>query len=191
MIHLAEDMENPDTCEVCAFPHKLSCDWPGCACQRLHFLCAGSRNVQEWRDRTTKAYHDFPAFQAATEVLPCVLARVLDARADPNLGERAHHCDVPDFMVHKMKTPLHEVLERLQHGLGRLRDSAEAVQDCVKLLVQHKADLSLVDAWERTPLQVVLQYRRVGIHFAEGPERRVIELAEQCVDIRGGEARCF
>ena len=147
---LAQDMDNPDTCQVCGRPHKLSCGRPGCACQRLHFLCAGSRNVQERRDQTTKAYHDFPAFQAATEVLPCVLARVLDARADPNLGGRAHRCSVPDLMVHKMMTPLHQVLEKLQYE--HWRASAEAVPDCVKLLVQHKADLSLVDAWDRTPL---------------------------------------
>jgi len=91
-------------------------------------------------------------------------------------------------MVHKMMTPLHQVLERLkyeewrataeavpEYGKLLVRARAEAVPDCVKLLVQHKADLSLVDAWERTPLQVVLQYRRVGIHFAKGSERRVIE----------------
>ena len=94
-----------------------------------------------------------------------------------------------------MMTPSHAVVEKLaleETGEGRslhFPGEGEGVPDCVQVLLQHKADLSSVDAWDRTPLQVVLQQRRAGIHFAEQAKTRVIELAEQCVEIMGAEAR--
>ena len=92
-------------------------------------------------------------------MLPSVMARLLDARADPNLRPPHRPCPAPDLRVYDMETPLHKVLDRLEtrHWYNRSSMSgiAEAVPDCVKLLVRYKADLSLVDAWDRTPLQVV------------------------------------
>ena len=76
-------------------------------------------------------------------------------------------------MVNTMMTPLHAVVENLaleEEGEGRelyFPGFGQGVPDCVQVLLQYKADLSSVDAWDRTPLQVVLQQRRAGIHFAE------------------------
>ena len=81
-------------------------------------------------------------------------------------------------MYNLKKTPLHAAVETLaleDEGDGRafhFTGEGEGVPDCVRVLLQYKADLSLVDAWDRTPLQVVLQQRRAGIHFAEGQNRR-------------------
>lgn len=91
------------------------------------------------------------------------------------------------------ETPLHKVLSRFEYlawyRKGAVSGIAMAVPDCVQLLVQYKADLNLVDAWDRTPLQVVLQHRRAGACLNRGREAVVMTLAERCVEIMGAEAK--
>ena len=73
-------------------------------------------------------------------------------------------------------------------GVYANQGKAEAVPECVELLLRHKADLSLEDVWGRTPLQVVLRHRRAGLHFSTNPTRvitRIVTLAEQCAEIMG------
>lgn len=204
-------MENLAICPLCERQHRVDNGWAFCpsdpkkrdrvgsdpAFEAMQKNCAGLRSVQEreeafWRYMTLDGFHDFPVFETARLVLPSVMASLLDARADPNLRPQHRPWSVPDLRVYDMETPLHEVLSRLApkhwYKRGATSGIAAAVPDCVKLLVQFQADLSLVDAWDRTPLQVVLQHRRAGIHFASGLERRVLKFTEQCVEIMGAQA---
>jgi len=216
-------MENLAICPHCEREHRVGRGWAFCPMDpkarvqdfhlQLSRSCAGLRSVREreeafWRLHTGDGSDDLGQIsEAARLVLPTVMARLLGARADPNL--RALHvlCSAPDPQVHGMdtplhgvlcrldyimETPLHEVLRRLEfdewHGDNAMSAIAQAVPDCVQLLVRYKADLSLVDAWDRTPVQVVLQHRRAGVNFATGLQREVMKLTEQCVEIMGAEA---
>ena len=109
--HLTGDMENLAICQVSERTHDMAfvvlcpvCErrhirgtgWGFCRLAKYQQFFAGLRSVQEreeafWRQETLdiyldKAKNECPALIAARLVLPCVLARLLDARADPNLG---------------------------------------------------------------------------------------------------------
>jgi hypothetical protein len=216
-------------CPLCEREHAAGHGWAFCPRDRrghpdpdraaLEESWASLRSVQEREEAVWEAawewaqpwegFSDFPVFEAARRVLPTVMARLLDARADPNLRAPRRRCGEPDLQIDDMKTPLHKVLAKLgykqrydtQSGIRRF---VAAVPDCVKLLVRYKADLSLVDVWGRTPLQVALQHRRAGVHFAQmlnaetlqphaemltaGHCSRMLKWIEECVEIMGGEA---
>jgi len=219
-------MENLATCPHCEREHRVGNGWafcpghpqahgnPGDNILQVSQSCAGLCSVQEreeafWRHILGPWRESLKHISIAVQlVLPTVLARLLDARADPNFRDLPHSCSVfaphVNFMEtpsqevilsprNFMQTPLHEVLKRLRFrqwfGRGAMSAIANAVPDCVKLLVQYKADLSLVDAWDRTPVQVAFQHRREGVHFASGLTREVLKLTEQCIEIMAPAAR--
>ena len=110
----------PDRCHMCERTHEVGCGWSFCPGDWDHNICVGLHSVSEreeavWQARTQYRSDDFP--NAARLLLPSVMARLLDARADPNLccppvnyyvvsGVTVYHMD--------LRTPLHTVLERLR-----------------------------------------------------------------------------
>ena len=195
-------------CPICEREHTVGKGWAFCPAnpkqrlpdpdvEALQEYCAGVHSVQErewafWLHWTLNGIHEYPVFEAARLTLPTVMARLLDARADPNLRPPHHLCCVPDLRICDQSTPLHQVLNRLEQKQWFSHDGMSgipaAVPDCVKVLVQHKADLNLTDAWGRTPLHMVLQHRRGVIRHSTAESRRVLKWAEECVEIMGAAA---
>ena len=139
---------------------------------------------------------------------PTVLSELLDTKADPNCCLPPQDWWVPDLCLYDQYTPLHMVINRLD---GAEWEGSEfnakmlVVPDCVKLLVEHEADLNLVDAWGQTPLQALLQHWRLAQHLATSTDQtplasglaasascaeaaRVVKLCEQSMEIMGAEA---
>ena len=86
-----------------------------CRVREIQEICVGLRSVQDreetfWRFATRDGLHVYPVFEAARLVLPTVMARLLDAKADPNLRGPLQECKMPDVRVHTQNTPLHEVI---------------------------------------------------------------------------------
>jgi len=173
----AGDMENVPICQVCERVHEVGRGWTFCTGERYHFTGVGLRSVGEraeafWRNVVARE-DAYACAHAARLLLPSVMSKLLDARADPNLCAPpvAFLDDVDEasgVAVHQKETPLHLVLRNLELRYWYAKDvgKAEAVPECVELLLQHKADLNLQDVWGRTPLQVVSQHRRAGLHFS-------------------------
>ena len=192
--------EEANICEVCERSHELGRGWSFCTGEKYHNIVAGLRSVPEreeayWRSWTQSKSGDLP--YAARLLLPSVMARLLDAKADPNLCVPPLCCYVVSgAAVHEklLITPLHTVLGWLETRQwiddGSRVGQAEAVPECVKLLLQHKADLTLEDVWGRTPVQVVLQHRRAAYRYEGGGRcarvaTRIVSSAEKCAEIMG------
>ena len=82
------DMAFVVLCPVCERLHRRGTGWFFCRLPEYREIFAGLRSVQEreeafWQSRTQYRSDEFP--NAACLMLPSVMARLLDARADPNL----------------------------------------------------------------------------------------------------------